>query len=1656
MAGRFGRGALAAIAAVVAVSFGGGYLTARVLPAHDGAGRASTEGGFRWPGFGRLRDANAPRPGAKKPANFGVWRTRTDTSGAEPLACIQMSRPLDPERSYGDFVQLAPAPDHPPAVTARGDELCISGGGFYGHRITLLKGLKAKTGEELAANADVTFTFGEKPPYVGFEGQGVILPRNEADGLGIETVNVTRLAVEVWRVPDRNLVKKEITAPDPTDEGGYAEDYGDDAPDDSGRVVWKGEMAVKSKPGERAVSVFPLGAVLKEMRPGAYVVKARDASGARALKPKGTEDEEQPAQARRWILYTDMGLIAYDGSEALDVVVRSLKTAKIMAGVRVALVAKDGEDLATAQSDKDGRVRFPHALLAGEGAGKAKMVMAYGPDADFTALDLERSPVDLSKADTAGRTPGSEEKPGGGRAIKTAVDGFLYADRGVYRPGETVHLVGLLRDRQARALADRRGALVIKRPSGVEFRRVRFDKADGGAVAQDLVLPKTAPRGRWRASLEMDGIEAPAGEVSFAVEDFAPQRLAVDVRADEQRPVVAGEVRKIEVAARFLYGATGAGLQTEGEARLRPDPTPFPQFKDYRWGDEQKPFEEKLIEFGKTVTDGAGRAIQSFDVKEAGDTNQPLAASLVASVFEPGGRPVRESATLKVRTKPLYIGVKPTSSGTGSAITQTYEIVAVDASGRRVSAEGVGYSLIAETWDYNWFQKDGRWAWRRTSRDSVLAKGVLTLSAGGDPARISRRLPWGDYRLVLDEPKTGAHTAIRLSSGWGEPVKGEDAPDTVRVSAGPTTYAQGDSVEITLKAPFAGEAQVAVATDRLIDFKTVTLGKDGGTLRLRSNADWGGGVYVLVSVIQPRDPAVTPKPRRALGLVYVPLEPKGRKLTVEFATPPKLDSRSPVTVPLQVRGLKLASKAHVTVAAVDEGILRLTHQENPDPAKWYFGKRALTLDYRDDYGRLLDPNLGAAAAVNYGGDEVGGAGLTVTPIKTVALWSGVVDTDRFGKATVKLPAADFNGQLRLVAVAWTDDQVGSGVSDMIVREPVVAELALPRFLAPGDRAFATLELHNVEARAGQFVAEVFGSNGLMAPFRKLYQLLTGQRIVERTPLDAPAAAGIGSVGLKVSGPGFATTKSWPLQTRLGWGPVTRTTIEAQAPGASFTPSPALLDGLARGTLSMTVSYSPFRGFDPAPIAEALSRYPYGCTEQLVSAAYPLLYAAEVSPDPKLRRIPIKLVEAATALLDRQSLDGSFGLWKPGDREADAWLGAYATDFLVSAKAQGVPVGEDALNRAITAMRAISRPAGFTSIGYKTEYPEPEFATPADAKVATVHLRSRAAAYALYVLAKAGQGDLSRLRWFHDVQLKEEPSPLARAQVGTGLALMGDRARAHDSFVQAFRALNYKEPGDWYQSELRDLAGVVSLAYEAGELGIARQLQGRLEGTVRDPDRLNTQEQAQLLKAAHAMMKASGPVAVTASGAAPMAGGARWGVGRLADARFVNAGRGAVWRTVTVRGVPVSAPGAGASGITADKRLFTMQGAGVDPAALSQGARVVVRLSGVSRQGRSMLAVVDDALPAGWEVETVLSPDDAKTGPFKFLGELSAASVQEKRDDRYIAAMTLAGNKPYAVAYIARAVTPGDFLLPGVETRDMYHAGVNARSGAGRVRIAAGP
>ncbi|MEX0643942.1 MAG: alpha-2-macroglobulin family protein, partial [Parvularculaceae bacterium] len=472
---------------------------------------------------------------------------------------------------------------------------------------------------------------------------------------------------------------------------------------------------------------------------------------------------------------------------------------------------------------------------------------------------------------------------------------------------------------------------------------------------------------------------------------------------------------------------------------------------------------------------------------------------------------------------------------------------------------------------------------------------------------------------------------------------------------------------------------MTVATDKVHLVQRLNVEKKGREIIIDTDAAWGAGFYVLATIVTPRDAVDRPVPRRAMAVAYVPFDMSARKLAVTVEAPQLLRPRQKIDLPMKVAGAQRGEKIMLTLAAVDEGILRLTKFASPDPVDYYYGKKRLGVEIRDDYGRILHANLGAPA--RFGGDQLGGEGLTVVPTKSVALFSGVLTVGADGAVAVPVEIPDFNGELRLMAVAWSADKLGAIARPLTVRDPVPAELAMSRFLAPGDKADATLLIDNVDGAAGDYKVTVTGDGPVTINANKTFTLAKGQKQTQRFALSA-GATGIGGVTLSVAGPGgFAVSRSYPIEVRSPYFPMTNASTAQLAPGESFVANAALVEPFVPGSAEVTVSFSRLRGVEPGPLLNALYRYPYGCSEQLTSSAMPLLFVdilgGEIGKDPE-RAIRPRVQKAVNELLNRQSADGAFGLWREGDGWASPWLGAYVADFLYRAKEQGYGVPEEAL------------------------------------------------------------------------------------------------------------------------------------------------------------------------------------------------------------------------------------------------------------------------------------------------------------------------------------------------------------------------------------------
>ncbi len=1616
----------------------------------------------------------AAAPTHSKPPSLQYQGVTVHPAGGLPEACLQFSDTLKPqaEAHYGDYVSITPSVKA--AVRASGKQLCL-GGLSYGtdYKVTLRQGMPSESGARIAADTTVDVAIADRTPLVAIAGDGWILPQATANGLTIQTVNLSHLRIHVLRMSERMLTTRL---------------HGDSALDLSRQEidayalrtlvqqdavsVWSGSMDIDSRPNRTVATSFPLARVIQPNQPGAYLVVAENPDHPippGVLNPK-KDLEWSPVFGRRfaahWVIVSDIGLTTMRGQDGLHVFVRSLATAEPLKNVALRLLSTGQEKLGEATTNGAGEATFPPGLLRGQGAAAPALVTAHGAAGGFAVLSLTRAAFDLSDRGVSGRpAPGP-------------VDAYLYTDRGIYRPGETLHLMALLRSADGTALDHTPLTLVLHRPDGMEVRRVTLNAAPQAGFHQPFTLSRSAARGIWSVEALVDPASPPVGRVQFDVQDFVPQQLEVTLIAASKtlRP---GQKIQATLDGRFLYGAPAAGLHGEASVRVVRDPTPVADAPGYQFGlvDEKIPGKEQTLDLPDANDAGKSRIDAVFHPPEGVDS--PLKAVLTAGLFEPSGRIVKDSVELPVRSKPVLIGIKPLQAGSNwTGVPASFDLRVFDADGHPVARQGLRWTLVRERRHYDWYEVDGSWRFHYHVVDDPVDSGTIDVPADR-PAAFSHPVEWGDYRLVVVDPATQVASSVRFSAGWASAGESPDTPDKLDLTADTTVLKAGGTAHLHVKGPFAGKALVTVANRKVIETRILDVPEAGADFSVTAGPAWGTGAYVLVSMYRPLDrKARAHDPVRAVGVAWIATDPSPRTLGVSIDAPKKIRPRQTVRIPVHVTGVKPGQTAWVTLAAVDEGILQLTRFHSPDPNAWFLGKRRLGVELRDDYGRLLDGSA-PAGAIREGGDEgAGGPSLPVTSAHIVSLFHAPVQVGPDGVAMVPLDIPDFAGELRLMAVAYDHTAVGHADTPMTVRDPVVASLALPRFLAPGDSARLAVELHDLDAPGGAYhlALSTDGPIAIHAGHALDYQLKQGERHGDAVTMTAQDQ-GIGTVHLELTGPdGLDIRREWQIAVRAPHYPITLSRTEPQAPDTTYRIDPALVGQFVPGSISLSLGYAAYQGIDVPGLLRSLYRYPYGCTEQLVSVAFPLLYfddPALLGHMPHDEGVHQRVQQAIATVLDRQDLSGRFGLWRVGDGDASAWLNVYTLDFLLHAKAAGFAVPDRAIRAAQQWLLPIAR--GDARRAWSGLHPE-------EADVAQ--------AYAAYVLARSSRIDLGTLRRMHDSLAwhtgpdgvvpasvrwgagQQLATPLGLGQLAGALWLMGDHGRALDTFNLAIANIGIRPAAPWwfdrfYYTPERDIAGLIAIAAEIGNDTLADTLLARLRERHVPVDRLNTQEKAWLLAAAHALNRGQGTQRFAVNGAAPEAMPLPAAFTPGADAvragfSVRSAASKTLWRTLTVTGAPVAALPPIEHGYTLHREFLDLSGHPIDPAKLQQNDRFIVSLTGSSTDPGTHRTVLVNMLPAGWEIETPI----AKADTYGFLAPLSQLRMSEARDDRYVAAFDLGealtrwfseqdDSKPHLapnafhLAFLVRVVTPGHFVLPEAVVEDMYRPAEMARTAAGR-------
>ena len=1581
--------------------------------------------------------------------------------------------------------------DTPAVRQATGKSTMISGGWIVtdnphvivfpfvkpGHqyKVTLSAALTAASGKQLGQSHSCDMLSDPMSPSFFFASKGTVLPAGLNGGLPVVTVNVPEVDVEFLRVsPDKMSAFLDIVAGKPRghhdeesdDESGNNDYY--DRSSFKGQVygyqldqlqglaqsVYTNRFLTSDAQNSRKVSLLPVEKIAELSEPGIYVAVMR--------RPGEFGNDYQVT----YFYTSDIGLHARRQVKQTDVFTTSLKTGKGQGDVELEVIDGDGKVLARGKTDGDG-----HGVLPGL-PDKARLLLARrGKETSIIAL--REAGLDLSEFDIGGHLP---------RDVKL----FAYAGRDLYRPGEKFTVSLLARSADGAALPPVPIKAELKKPDGdvVSSTMWQPDLKTPGYLQRAIELPADAATGKWSLELRADpAARRPDAIVSFQVEEFLPERMKLTLNS-APGTLDRSDNFAVDVQGDYLYGAPAAGNRLLGSASQERARNPLPkEWPGFQFGDaDDDKNVAKRVEMDEQALSDEGKATVDVPFDPIGGS--PLRVRAAFSLLESGGRPVVRSVERMVWPARQLIAVRPAfeKDVAREGSTAEFEVIRTNAAGKLVPLKQAPFRLIREDRQYYWrYDKDRGWHSGFSESFETVQSGVLDLS---ERAKLTVPVQWGRYLLELSDPQTGLKTRYRFYAGWNA----QDAdslgnrPDRVRLQLEGAPVKPGDDVKLKIMPPHDGEALVLVEADKVLWSKRVSVSTAGTTVSIPVDKDWKrSDMYVSTVVFRPGSQGDRVTPARAVGMTWLPLAREARKLKVAVTAPAQVEPEKRAVAKVKVDGAA-GKRVLVTLSAVDVGILNITSFATPDPFDFFFGKHRFGPELSDIYGKLIERLDGAPGKLKWGGDA-GKRDTRSMPkkVKLIDLFSGPVYLNDKGEADIALMIPDFNGTLRLMAVASTDEGYGHADREMTVSAPIVAEIAMPRFIGPGDSAALALDVTNMMA-GEQDISVKLGTDRLLrlADGERSVKLKPRQRSILRFNVEATEPYGLARVTLDVKTGGarpVAIHREFALQVQP---PLARESEGRRVriePGASATLDTRMLERFHRAssTLSMTLSNKP--PINVRSIVKGLLDYPYGCLEQTTSAAYPHVFIDEagakaVGLEPRTREQRARVIEGAIGrIAGMQGAAGGYHLWSASEGSYEAWLTPYVTGFLMDAREAGFSVPEAMNKRAQTWMveRLNGAANQFTALPRSLKADANGRYNHSDYELLrNSHQRFAELAYIGYMLAREQKASLASLRLLHDQYRDRARSPLPLVHLGIALALMGDAKRSQAAIADAMTRPYGIHSGymwDWmgdYGSAVRDQAMSYALLVrhkiehpqrETMLTSLAEQLGERRY--------YSTQERIALFMAARAAGGSSSEAwkAQYKAGDSTVAAGSKDSEVRSLDPAMApngviveNKGSTPLWVELEGSGFPLKMPAPSDDKIALKRQWYGTDGKPWKGGPLKVGDMLLVRLTASSKEPIEDALVVDH-IPAGLEVENQNLSAGPQAGEFTVDGvnlaqatEAAAIKHKEYRDDRFVAALKLDGNVKH-LFYMLRVVTPGRFQVPGTFAEDMYRPHIRAHGAA---------
>lgn len=1554
--------------------------------------------------------------------------------GQEGSVEIRTSQPLVSE-NIKNYIKIDPEMNYSVELTESG--ALIRSEGFNvekSYTLNFLKGLRGRLGGVLKEEVSQQVAFGELESGINFtNNKGIYLSKQGAKNMEIRITNTPKVKLIVSKVYENNLLLAQRYGYSPREKNSYYGDYSEDEYSYAsysdmvlGDVIYEKEIDTRSLPRSGGGHLLNF-AQFEDRLP--------DFNGIYHVVVRSTESYW--VQDSRFVSVSDIGLIAREGTDKMLVFANSIKTANALAGVNIMVYGGNNQLLGTGATNSDGVAEIEMTKKDFSGF-KPAMIIAKTAD-DFNYLPFNSTRVNTSRFEVGGK-----------RNNPTGLDTYIYAERDIYRPGEKINFSVIIRDRQWKSPGEIPVLLKMLMPNGKELKTFRKTLNEEGSIEGAIDLATSAITGGYTLEVYSSN-EVLLGTQSFNVEEFVPDRIRVQSKLDKES-IQTGETANVQVTATNFFGPPAANRNYELEVQVRRQYFSPEKFEGYNFN-----LENMSSVFDKNVsqgqTDANGQVSGSYTLTDVLKNMGLLQAVFYTTVFDETGRPVSRSSSLNLYTQPVFFGIQREGYYYQPLNTAAkFKLAAVNKGGAATSASAK-VQVIKHEYHTNLVKSGGYFRYESQKEDKLMEEKTLSIGNGSSYSYVPRSP--GDYEIRVYAPDANTYVSESFYSygnwGWGNSnstfeVNNEGHID-IALDKGKNPYFTNETAIATFKAPFDGRMLVTMETDKIVSYHYVNVEKRTAQLSLPISADHLPNVYVTATLIKPHE--LTDMPLTvAHGYQNLQVEDKSRKIAVEIEAKKTVRSRTSQEITV-----KATPGSYVTLSAVDNGVLQVSSFKTPNPYDHFYSKKALQVNGYDLYPLLFPEVRGRLSSTGGDGDLSMEKRVNPMPakrIKVVSFWSGITKANGSGVAKFNVQVPQFSGEIRLMAVAYKGSSFGAGENTMTVADPVVISTALPRFLSPGDTVTVPVTLSNTTAKAATVSAQIKtdGPLKVLGGTTQSVNLPANSEGRATFRIVADPVMAVSKVRVEVNGMGekffdeteISVRPASTLQKVTGSGVVKAgATQTVQIGTTDFIPSSV--------DYKLVVSRSPVLEWGKQ--LEYLVQYPYGCTEQTVSAAFPQLYFGDLVDVMNKKGIAASnanynVMEAIRKIKMRQVENGALTLWD-GEGSAHWWTTVYATHFLLEARKAGFTVENSLLDPMLAYLTNRLRNRETIAYYYNRDQ---------NRKIAPKEVP-----YSLFVLALAGRSNIPSMNYY-----KANPDLLAidgKYLLSAAYAIAGDKKSFTSMLPTAFVGEESvsQSGGSWY-SDLRDEGVALNALLEVDpankQIGVmARHVSDKLKSR----EWLSTQERSfgflALGKIARAAAQSTATAEIKVGGKTiAKVDGGNWTGDKAAlkgnNIEIITKGSGQLYYFWEAEGI--SATGSYKeedSYLKVRRRFYDRFGKEISGSSFKQNDLIVIGVSlEKSYSGTVENVVITDLLPAGFEIE---NPRTKEIPGMDWIKDGYSPTALDVRDDRIHFFIDMDNNRQ-TYYYAVRAVSPGYYRMGPVSADAMYKGEYHSYHGARMVRI----